>query len=129
MNNDQNIKFDEALSALNTTVSYIRLDDSERMKHWRVTIRRGNTYTTFVYSGGSAVEINSADAFTSILLDRMTVADNVTFKEWADNFGYNDDSIKALRLYEECTSHARSLEFMFSADELLTLEELTREVW
>ena len=47
-----------------------------------------------------------------------------TFKEWADDYGYNDDSIKDKALYEECCAQAVEFKKLFKGRDLSPLAPL-----
>lgn len=50
-------------------------------------------------------------------------ADEMDFSEWANNFGYDDDSMKAKTIYDACVDTGRKLRIALGADKLNTLRE------
>lgn len=49
------------------------------------------------------------DVVECLVIDSQGVKDNATFDEFCDNYGYNNDSIKDLKLYEKCKDQAQGL--------------------
>lgn len=63
-----------------------------------------------------------ADVLYSLLLDGS--ASDEAFDDWCANFGYDTDSRKAEKTYDQCRDIGRSLERMFSRADLAELREL-----
>jgi len=62
----------------------------------------------------------------SLLMDSNDHIHGISFEDWCDSLGYDNDSIKALKIYEECQKASRDLFAMFGAagiEELNTLLE------
>lgn len=93
--------------------------------HYRVLVKRGNKDMTVFYSMGPAYtsEPDAEDVFNSLLMDTSDIED-CSFEEWAENYGYDTDSRRAERCYEECQKILLNLKAMFSASELDDLREL-----
>lgn len=47
-----------------------------------------------------------------------------TFQEWCRNFGYSDDSIKALNTYQACAKQYEALSKVFTQEQLEKLREI-----
>lgn len=64
-----------------------------------------------------------------ILYSLFSEADalDMNFKEWCDNFGYDDDSIKALNIYNQCIDIGYKLRNMFKREIYNELKELLYE--
>lgn len=62
------------------------------------------------------------DILSNVLIDRH--ANQMTFEEWATDYGYSDDSIKAQGIYQECINTALMLQRLFTAEQLEQLSEL-----
>jgi hypothetical protein len=58
--------------------------------------------------GRKPIQINTCDVFYSLIMD-TEVLNYSSFENWADEFGYDSDSIKALKVYEHCLSIALKL--------------------
>ncbi len=54
---------------------------------------------------------------------REAQSTDVCFKEWAENFGYSDDSIRAFNIYNECLRTAMTLRQVLGATRLASLYE------
>ena len=79
----------------NARTGFINMESAPKIQH---ELRTGKTY-----KNGKWVDItppNVADFLHCLLLDGE--ADNMTFEDWCDNYGYDTDSRKALAMYEEC---------------------------
>lgn len=64
---------------------------------------------------------HAADVLYSLLLDAS--ADNQSFADWCADFGYDEDSRKALATYLACQENARMLRRIFNREELTRLEK------
>ena len=62
------------------------------------------------------------DVLHSLLMDGSAVDE--TFSNWCANYGYSDDSIKALGMYEDCVKTGRDLAKAFTLGELSELREI-----
>jgi hypothetical protein len=65
-------------------------------------------------------------AFDCLLSDTQSV-DNMTFEDWADDFGFDEDSRKALKVYERALAQADAVKEFLGADlfaEAMSLERL-----
>lgn len=51
-----------------------------------------------------------------------------SFEDWCGEFGYDTDSRKAERIYQECVRQARDFQRMFTAEELAAIGEAVREL-
>jgi hypothetical protein len=65
-----------------------------------------------------------ADVLHSLVLDGSPFFDAESFEEWADNFGYGSDSIKAKSMFEQCMETGRALTRGLGAKEVDRLREL-----
>jgi hypothetical protein len=63
-----------------------------------------------------------ADVLASLLMEAQAYGQ--TFSEWAGDFGYNDDSREAERLYLACVETGRAMAKLFTPQEIETLREL-----
>lgn len=68
---------------------------------------------------------DSRDVLWSLVLDGTS--GEVCFEEWASEYGYDSDSIAALKVYEACRSTGYSLRRLFSLAELEHLKALFQE--
>ena len=68
----------------------------------------------------------AADVLHSLVLD--SEADGMSFRDWCDNFGYSDDSLKALEVYRQCCATANSLRKTFKPDSLAAIREAVQDL-
>jgi hypothetical protein len=66
-----------------------------------------------------------ADVLYSLIMDASAADEN--FHEWCDNYGYSDDSIKAMNIYKSCLEIAVALRKHFSPDILRQVRELLQD--
>lgn len=66
-----------------------------------------------------------ADVLHSLLMD-SSAADE-TFSVWCANYGYSDDSIKALETYQACVKEGQALAKAFTPAELNQLREIFQD--
>lgn len=88
--------------------------------------RLGVDHTRFeVYIGYGDVEVTMdyyscnipmvEDVVSSLIIDAHAAQEN-TFYDFCDAYGYNNNSIKALLIYEACYTHASKLMLLFGED-------------
>lgn len=68
---------------------------------------------------------HAADVLHSLTLDAEAI--DQSFADWADNFGYDSDSIKARNTYDACCAIGQQLRAMFSREEMDTLREMLQD--
>jgi hypothetical protein len=66
-----------------------------------------------------------ADVLHSLILDASAADEN--FYDWCANYGYSDDSIKAMNTYKACLEVAVALRKHFDADTLRQVRELLQD--
>ena len=96
--------------------------DGWKCDAWRVTL---GTMTTEYYTGTGLrkaltkfqaprpVAPVAADVLHSLLLDAS--ACEMSFSDWAGDYGYSDDSIDALNVYRKCCAIGKDLRKVFDA--------------
>lgn len=115
-------------------VSYVpEMGDDKWMKesfHWLVTITCGKQSMQVTYHMGSGhvrirpIPPKLSDVLGSLRLETSCL--NESFSEWCSNFGYSDDSIKALSTYQKCQEEGNKLKKLLGYklfEVLLTCEE------
>lgn len=60
-----------------------------------------------------------------LILD--STACNMSFCEWSDELGYDNDSIKAREIYDECQKQSDKLRKVFSNQQIQKIQELTQD--
>lgn len=69
---------------------------------------------------------SAADVLYSLVRDAEALYES--FDDWCMNFGYDSDSIKAFRIYQDCCEIGKKLAQFFSKEELDKIKELTEDV-
>ncbi len=64
-----------------------------------------------------------ADVVHSLLLDGSPAFDGLSFEDWASEYGYSDDSIKAKEAYDTCLQTGLALRRAFNEADLAQLRE------
>jgi len=72
-----------------------------------------------------AIAPNAADVLHSLLLDGE--ACNESFNDWCANYGYSNDSLKAINTYQQCCKIGEDLRKLFSPDQLKQLRDLLQD--
>ncbi len=67
----------------------------------------------------------AADVLYSLLLDSDAAA--MSFNDWCSDFGYDNDSIKALTTYQACCKSAEELRKIFKRETLAELRETLQD--
>jgi hypothetical protein len=67
-----------------------------------------------------------ADVLYSLFMDASASDEN--FHDWCDNFGYSDDSIKALNTYKQCLDVATALRKYFSPEQRAQIQSIIDEM-
>ncbi len=66
------------------------------------------------------------DVLYCLLMD-SDVLNHSSFEEWANEFGYDTDSIKANKIYQECLAIALKIKAMFTSEDLETLQKFYQD--
>lgn len=147
----------EALEALPVKIEYVaevpsKWDDTRKtnVDQWRVTISSRAGAHSFDYFTGLGLRTKTyfgygrkwdamrkkhyddkpkkpkvADVLHSLIMDASAADEN--FHDWCANFGYSDDSIKAMNTYKACLEVAVALRKHFSPDTLRQVRELLQD--
>jgi hypothetical protein len=99
---------------------------------WRVTI--GKQWVTTYYTGtgfrnkrtGRPTQPTIADVMYSLFSDASAADEN--FSDWCDNYGYSDDSIKALNMYKACTEVAKNLRRQFDSETRANIQAVIQDM-
>lgn len=68
----------------------------------------------------------AAEVLYSLMLDGEAI--NESFSDWCANYGYDDDSIKALNMYRTCEEIGRKLRKVFTYEQRERLRELAQDL-
>lgn len=135
----------DALEALPVKIEYVAevpskwdTDTPRTVDQWRVTISSKAGFHSFDYFTGLGLRHKPdswgkrkprkpkvADVLHSLILDASAADEN--FHDWCANYGYSDDSIKAMNTYKACLETAQALRKHFSPDTLRTVRELLQD--
>jgi hypothetical protein len=132
----------ETLESLPINIDYVGetvRDNNWQCDQWRVTISsKAGFWSTDYFTGlGLRTEPHAswdkpkpkkpkiADVLYSLITDASAADEN--FHEWCANFGYSDDSIKALNDYKTCLDTATHLRKHFSPETLRQVRELLQD--
>lgn len=106
--------------------------DNWECDQWRVTISSRAGFNYLDYFTGLGLRSKNrpkrpkiAEVLHSLVLDASAADEN--FNDWCANYGYSDDSIKALNIYKACLETAQTLRKHFSPDTLRTVRELLQD--
>ena len=132
--------------------------DGWKCDHWRVRISNQNGYWTTDYYTGlglrtpipavylahnpprkgtlayeamekacrKPVKPKVIDVLYALVLDADAADQN--FDEWCDNYGYSNDSIKAMNTYKQCLETAQALRRYFTREQRQAIEAAVREM-
>lgn len=66
-----------------------------------------------------------ASVLYSLVLDGMAL--DINFSDWCEEFGYSDDSMKAVQLYKECCDGAKKLQKLLGISLYKTVAEAVQD--
>lgn len=107
--------------------------DNDKKDDWKKTATKynckitfKNEYYVFNYWMGSAhtQPPKLKDVLYSFIMDDVSEMD---FQEFCSCFGYDDDSIRALRTFEACQEQTKNVNRLFNEDEKEMLRELLED--
>jgi hypothetical protein len=114
-------------------------DNPRMMDAWSVTIGKkwGNKHgewvtTYFTGTGlrdkrtGRPKRPKMIDVLYALFTDASAADEN--FSEWCENYGYSDDSIKALNVYKACAETAINLRRQFDSETRAKIRAVIQEV-
>lgn len=88
-------------------------------------------YVTDFYMGSGLVDKmnkpkkpTKKDVLYSMMIDDVR---NMNFNAFCNKFSYNEDSIKALKIYEKCLKETEAYYNMFDSEEMEVLRELLED--
>lgn len=99
---------------------------------WQVKLVYFNkVYITYFYMGSGLVdeigkpkEPTKEDILFAMIIDDVS---DMNFNDFCDEFGYNNDSIKALKIYKACLKETKAYYNMFDSEEREVLKELLQD--
>ena len=104
--------------------------DGWECDEWRVKFGR---YETHYFTGighrnektRRPVAPRASDVLFALISDAE--AADMSFSEWCDNYGYDNDSISAFNTYRECEETGRELRKVFNGSQRAELRELLQD--
>lgn len=88
------------------------MDNSLKMDHWKVQLKRGPKRMTIVFSKGfghNGEPPTIEEVLDCLASDSASIVDSPNFEEWAEDFGYDPDSRQAERTYSAVRAQASRL--------------------
>jgi hypothetical protein len=130
------------IESLPVKIDYVGQTQKEQnwdCDQWRVTLSSKAGFHSFDYFTGLGLRHKPqtswakstpkkpkvADVLHSLIMDANSADEN--FHEWCANYGYSDDSIKAMNIYKACLDIAVALRKHFSPDILRQVRELLQD--
>jgi hypothetical protein len=132
----------DTLETLPVKIDYVgqtKQDQNWDCDQWRVTLSSKAGFHSFDYFTGLGLRHKPktswatptpkkpkvADVLHSLIMDASAADEN--FHDWCANYGYSDDSIKAMNTYKACLNIAVALRKHFSPDTLRQVRELLQD--
>lgn len=132
----------DTLETLPVKIDYVgqtKRDQNWDCDQWRVTLSSKAGFHSFDYFTGLGLRHKPktswatptpkkpkvADVLHSLIMDASAADEN--FHDWCANYGYSDDSIKAMNTYKACLEIAVALRKHFSPDTLRQVRELLQD--
>lgn len=132
----------DTLETLPVKIDYVgqtKLNQNWDCDQWRVTLSSNAGFHSFDYFTGLGLRHKPktswatptpkkpkvADVMHSLIMDASAADEN--FHDWCANYGYSDDSIKAMNTYKACLEVAVALRKHFSPDTLRQVRELLQD--
>lgn len=117
------------LDNIKMNAKYLGIKTKDTWEHhsYKITLKYNNKAMTIDYSLGMAHDVNIVElksVMSSLLMDN--VQDN-TLADFCDNFGYDNDSIKAHKIYKACQANTKKLLNLFNQNEIEELNELLQD--
>jgi len=84
-------------------------------KSWHVELMRETPGSvdlfmeTDFYGGENVTVPTACDVMESVLLDAMTVISAGSYEDWCSELGFDDDSMRARRIYDACLHQSKEL--------------------
>jgi len=96
-------------------------------QEWLILLSCDTRTVSFSFYGGGAVKTPTL-ADSAYVLGIEYLPEDSSFKDWASDYGYDTDSIKALKDYDFMTARSRELEYLLGSQYLAQLlSESARE--
>lgn len=89
---------------------------------YKLAVKWSRTYNTSLIDKDAKAP-SAYDILACLSSDLYT--HDLTFQQWADDLGYNADSIKDKAIYEACCNQSRVLNNLFTESELEELAEIS----
>ena len=132
----------DTLETLPIKIDYVgqtKQDQHWDCDQWRVTLSSKAGFHSFDYFTGLGLRYKPktswakptpkkpkvADVLYSLIMDASAADEN--FHDWCTNYGYSDDSIKAMNTYKACLEIAVALRKHFSPDTLRQVRDLLQD--
>jgi len=108
----------------------VRKIDIDEACNWykgkRLTVFINDVRKKLIVIGKEHCTASLDEVLWSLLMD-SNYGEIDSFDNWCADYGYSDDSIKALKIYELCKETGRDIQRMFTPTELNELSELFQD--
>ena len=115
------------LNTLKIKKTYLQKSTMTSGNAYRITITRNKKRISFIYHDNYLNKSNDKDFLYSLLLDSQAYTTSYNFIDFANNYGYDSDSIKTLNIYKACKKQHDRLIKLFNDDEIQKLENYFSE--
>lgn len=93
-------------------------------KMYRIYLSYKGKKCSFVYHDNYLNEVKKTDVIYCFCMDARAYLDSKNFEDFCNNFGYDTDSIKALKTYKACKKQAEKCTRLFPVNmETILLQE------
>lgn len=65
------------------------------------------------------------DILHSLIFDQEAM--HMSFNDWCDTFGYDQDSIKAFRIYQDCCESGKKLDILYTREQIRDIKEALQD--
>lgn len=136
----QETKFN--IEALPVKIDYVGetvRDDNWKCDQWRIQLTSKAGFWSTDYFTGMGLRTKSdswgktkpkkpavADVLYSLFMDAS--ATDYNFNDWCAEYGYSDDSIKAMNAYKACLETAQALRKHFSPEQRETIQAIIQDM-
>lgn len=130
------------IEALPVKIDYVCetvLDNGWKCDQWRIQLTSNSGFwsTDFFTGLGHRSKPNTwgqskpkkpavVDVLYSLFMDASAAAYN--FTDWCDNYGYSDDSLKALNTYKQCLEIATAIRKHFSPEQREAIQAIIQDM-
>lgn len=113
----------ELLNTLKVKKTYLRKSEMTSGNASRITLTRNKKTVYFIYHDNYYNNSNINDFVWCLLMDAQAYECSYNFADFCNEMGYDDDSMKAYKIYLACKKQAERLHKLFNDTEIESLKE------